>query len=197
MQKQKHCTKTDNPDSPFFFSKHCGTLSRSMYCKHHDKKNQMFHPKQDPIGFECLYLSEERNVSLTSTKLALGAEQMKEHKTWVKQTNLSKTDLLPTGRNLCRATLCTRLRFYSFAIIFHCRKKQKRLILQLFQTSNFNGLYDLQLPLLSKFEVFFALHLPLFHSPIIERVRKVVIKLLTLQCYNDDTILQTCHTLTD
>lgn len=62
-----------------------------MYCKHHDKKNQMFHPKQDPIGFECLCLSEERNASLTTTKLALGAEQMKEHKTWVKQTTFSKT----------------------------------------------------------------------------------------------------------
>ena len=109
---------------------------------------------------------------------------------------MHKTDLLPTGRPLCRAPLRMRFRFYSFAPIFQCRQKQKRLILLLFQTTNFSGLYELQLPLLSKFGLFFVLHHLSFHSPIADRVWKDVVRLLTLQCYNDDTILKTCQTLT-
>lgn len=120
----------------------------------------------------------------------------KEQRTWIKQTNLHKTDLLPTGRPLRRATLRMRFRFYSFAPIFQCRQKQKRLILLLFQTTNFSGLYELQLPLLSKFGLFFVLHQLSFHSPIADRVWKDVIRLLTLQGYNDDTIFKTCQALT-
>ena len=100
----------------------------------------------------------------------------KQHKTWIKQTNLHKTDLLPTGRPLCRVPLRMRFRFYSFAPIFQCRQKQKRLILLLFQTTNFSGLYELQLPLLSKFGLFFVLHHLSFHSQIADRVWKDVIK---------------------
>ena len=50
--------------------------------------------------------------------------------------------------------------------------------------------------MLSKFGLFFVLHHLSFHSPIADRVRKDVIRLLTLQCHNDDTILKTCQTLT-
>ena len=180
-QRQKHTTLT-----VFFFLDRCtvNTMTRKITCSTIVSRGTlltMVPPQRRSKRVRMFVSLKETQCFFDHDKVSPWCWTKKEQRTWIKQTNLHKTDLLPTGRPLRRATLRMRFRFYSFAPIFQCRQKQKRLILLLFQTTNFSGLYELQLP---------------FHSPIADRVWKDVIRLLTLQGYNDDTIFKTCQALT-